>query len=56
MKHTIFVSNTSSIYEQIACKYKAQGCMTYLSPIVTDVSLFEYCRTSTLVSRRDSIS
>ena len=30
--------------------------MTYLSPIVTDVSLFEYCRTSTLVSRRSPIS
>ena len=55
-KHTIFVSNTNSVYQQMAREFEAQGCIAYLSPIVTDVSLFEYCRTSTLVSRRGSIN
>ena len=34
----------------------APDYMAYLSPIVTDVSLFEYCRTSTLVSEPDELT
>ena len=57
MKHTIFVSDTSSTDELVPCRPRIYaGSITYLSPMVTEVSLFEYCRTSTLVSRRSPIS